>query len=305
MGDVPHEALDMIEYRDEPPVLVFADSEAARRRLSDIVRAIGCRVADAAPIEGAVARLDQQVLARLVLVSVARDPGPEFDRLLDRLEAGARSDRFNSVVSTGPGLVDVVWSRASHPRLLQLCDPSAFDEIGSVAAALEERPLRLHDAARDGNAARLQQLSEEISRIAAVLAAISEEHARAEFGPAGAGDEDELDAGTVRAIIRARRMRDQFFRSDLFADPAWDMMLDLMAARLEQRRVAVSSLCIAAAVPATTALRWIKSLTDSGVFVRSADPQDGRRVYIELSSGAASALAGYLKAAQRLSSPIL
>jgi hypothetical protein len=44
-------------------------------------------------------------------------------------------------------------------------------------------------------------------------------------------------------------MREQFFGPDLFADPAWDILLDLYAARLEQQRVAVSSLCIAAAVP--------------------------------------------------------
>src|SRR3546814_10077844 len=46
----------------------------------------------------------------------------------------------------------------------------------------------------------------------------------------------------VRGLIRARRTRDQFFRNELFADPAWDMLLDLMAARLEHKRVSVSSL---------------------------------------------------------------
>ena len=69
--------------------------------------------------------------------------------------------------------------------------------------------------------------------------------------------------------------------------------------RLEKNRVAVSSLCIAAAVPATTALRWIKALTDRGLFVRAADPEDGRRVFIELSDEAARALAAYLRALQR------
>jgi DNA-binding MarR family transcriptional regulator len=79
------------------------------------------------------------------------------------------------------------------------------------------------------------------------------------------------------------------------------MLLDLMAARLDGQRVAVSSLCIAAAVPATTALRWIKTLTDHGLFVRTADPQDGRRVFIELSEAAAAQLSAYLAAAQRIS----
>jgi DNA-binding MarR family transcriptional regulator len=67
----------------------------------------------------------------------------------------------------------------------------------------------------------------------------------------------------------------------------------------------VSSLCIAAAVPATTALRWIKTLTDMGLLVRSADPQDGRRVYIELAPGAAARLEAYLGAAHRIAPVVL
>jgi len=78
------------------------------------------------------------------------------------------------------------------------------------------------------------------------------------------------------------------------------MLLDLTAARLERRQVAVSSLCIAAAVPPTTALRWIKTLTDQGIFVRIADPSDGRRVFIELSEEAAGEMIAYLAAAERM-----
>jgi DNA-binding MarR family transcriptional regulator len=63
-----------------------------------------------------------------------------------------------------------------------------------------------------------------------------------------------------------------------------------MAARLEGRTVAVSSLCIAAAVPPTTALRWIRTMTERGLFVRHSDPRDGRRVFIDLSDEAAQAM---------------
>jgi Winged helix DNA-binding domain len=150
---------------------------------------------------------------------------------------------------------------------------------------------------------RLQQLSEEVGRIANVLAALSEHEAAALAMAAVGGDsnrEDEaLDPAFIRSIIRVRRLRDHFFKSDLFADPAWDMLLDLMAARVERQRVAVSSLCIAAAVPPTTALRWIKSLCDQGLFVRVADPEDGRRVFIELSNETAARMEAYLRSAQR------
>lgn len=101
-------------------------------------------------------------------------------------------------------------------------------------------------------------------------------------------------------MIRARRMREHYFSGELFADPAWDMLLDLLLARLEHRTVAVSSLCIAAAVPPTTALRWIKRLTDEGIFVRTADPRDGRRVFIDLSESAAEAIAAYVRAIEGL-----
>lgn len=151
--------------------------------------------------------------------------------------------------------------------------------------------------------ARLQQLSEEVGRIANVLAALSEHEAAAAamaaVGTGLNGEDEALDAGFIRSIIRVRRLRDHFFKSDLFADPAWDMLLDLMAARVERQRVAVSSLCIAAAVPPTTALRWIKGLCDQGLFVRVADPEDGRRVFIELSTETAARMEAFLKSAQR------
>ena len=97
----------------------------------------------------------------------------------------------------------------------------------------------------------------------------------------------------MRAIIRARRLRARYFDAELFADPAWDMLLDLVQAEIDQLRVPVSSLCIAAAVPATTALRWIKTMTDSGLFVRRADPHDGRRVFVEMAPDTSLAMRRY------------
>jgi DNA-binding MarR family transcriptional regulator len=99
--------------------------------------------------------------------------------------------------------------------------------------------------------------------------------------------------------LRVRRMRDQFFDASLFADPAWDMLLDLMAARLERAQVAVSSLCIAASVPPTTALRWIKAMTDHALFERCADPEDGRRIFIQLSDPALKSMGRYFEAAKK------
>jgi DNA-binding MarR family transcriptional regulator len=73
------------------------------------------------------------------------------------------------------------------------------------------------------------------------------------------------------------------------------MLLDLTAARLEGKLTPVSSLCIAAAVPTTTALRWIRSLSDAGIIERRPDPFDARRSYVQLSDAAAEAMFGWLR----------
>lgn len=104
---------------------------------------------------------------------------------------------------------------------------------------------------------------------------------------------NKMRARLVRQEIKKRRARDRFFPSDLFADPAWDLLLDLYAAFYEDRAISVSSACIASAVPATTALRWIKTLTDSGQIIRVPDEQDGRRVFVAISDKSREQLDAY------------
>ena len=86
----------------------------------------------------------------------------------------------------------------------------------------------------------------------------------------------------ARRLIAQRRQRERLLGPELFGEPAWDMLLDLFVAHKEKARVSVSSLCIGAAVPSTTALRWIQSMTQKEMLIRHSDPTDGRRVWIEL-----------------------
>jgi len=296
------EALEGVDYHGGPRLLLFGDSAAAIKRARRSAEQAGCSVAAAEPIDGAAERLDAQVHVDCVLVEAERESSA-LDRLLDRIEARARARRHCSVVSAPDELIDAVYARAPHRDVFHLCRPNAVERVAAVAFASIRRQARLRDGKEDIGAV-LQQLSDEAARIAGVLASLAGEEAGS-GAPAGEGEGDsegpKIDAGLVRSIIRARRLRDSYFKGEIFADPAWDMLLDLMAARLEKHRVAVSSLCIAAAVPPTTALRWIKTLTDRGLLVRCADPADGRRVYIELSDEAARAVTGYIRAAHRIS----
>lgn len=138
---------------------------------------------------------------------------------------------------------------------------------------------------------RLLQLSEEVGRIATSLAQLSAEPTvpPPERGESG-GRKAEITAEEIDAVIFRRRRRGAYLPQDLLGDPAWDMMLELLRAEVMQRRMSVSNLCAAAGVPATTALRWLKSLEERSLVIRHADPLDRRRVFVELTPDSSSAL---------------
>lgn len=138
-----------------------------------------------------------------------------------------------------------------------------------------------------------EMLRDEIERIAKALAALAEK-ANTDAPRMRSTRSRQDSARLVRDIIRRRRARAQFFPAELFADPAWDILLDLTAARLEGTKVSISSLCIAASVPTTTALRWIKGMTNADMLEREADPEDGRRSFVRIGDSAFFAMENYL-----------
>jgi DNA-binding MarR family transcriptional regulator len=136
-------------------------------------------------------------------------------------------------------------------------------------------------------------LGNEAGRIASALANVSS--APSPFIERGTHGQDApgVSAKRVLSAIKARRLRTQYFAEDLFADPAWDMMLHLFHAELLFRPVTVTRLSLASAVPNTTAIRWINTLVEKGLMIRRADPLDGRRVFVELTPAASNSLRCY------------
>lgn len=100
----------------------------------------------------------------------------------------------------------------------------------------------------------------------------------------------------ARGIVASRKHRRMLFGNVPFADPAWDIMLDVAICELQGRSVAVSSVCVAANVPNSTALRWVGDLVNIGILLRWADPDDGRRSFVGLTDQARRAMHAYLSA---------
>jgi len=147
----------------------------------------------------------------------------------------------------------------------------------------------------EANAKLLLQLSEEVKRIAGSLAQLS---IGARVPPRENypfSNEDGLDVPLewVNWLIHARRARARYLAPELFADPAWDILLDLLRAEIAHERISVSSACIAAAVPATTGLRWLRALEWHRLVERQRDVHDARRTFVVLSEDTSRALRRY------------
>lgn len=225
--------------------------------------------------------------------------------------AAAAVHRVPLVIATTLSQVDIVFDAARDGEPELLCDP---DQAQWVRALLTAGPIAGGEGVRDpgDEAERLARLRTEVARIAEALARLGD---NGERGGGGAQDrrptfegspvEAVVTAAEVRDVIRARRLRDRFFGAGLFEDPAWDMLLDLFAAELERARVSVSSLCIAAAVAPTTALRWIGRMTAAGLLDRAPDPADRRRAFVMLSPRAGVAMRGYVAGVRAARLPLV
>ncbi|MBU6206249.1 MAG: hypothetical protein KGQ42_01030, partial [Alphaproteobacteria bacterium] len=276
-------------------------------RMQSAIEASGGNVTDALSIADIPEWLVKNCLVDTLVMEICEDSGATLDRALDHINQAVLRDSMALILTIPHQLIDPIAARINAPWATILCDPTPTERIAALSLAWAEQNMRLNDRGTDSDAVRLRDLALEVGRIANALASVNDGRDLEGSHPAVHDvqlhyqvspqyrTEFELKPAHIRALIKERRQRERHCDLELFADPAWDMMLDLMASRLENVRVSVSSLCIAAAVPPTTALRWIKTLTDLGHFVRIADPTDGRRVFIELSDMAASKLSLYFQ----------
>jgi DNA-binding MarR family transcriptional regulator len=83
-------------------------------------------------------------------------------------------------------------------------------------------------------------------------------------------------------LYNLRRQREKFFDKSLFGEPAWDLLLDLFIQGERGKQVSISSACAGAAVPTTTALRWVTTLMTKGLLCRVTDDTDARRSILKL-----------------------
>lgn len=294
-------------------VSIFADRTWLRDELRDDVQAAGLALRDC----GELALLldgPPRVLGELVLVDCPVATGATLAALV-RLDERAAHTGAQLVICTNVGTLDDVFACCDQSGPQILVNATRADRVIAIGRALAGAPgLRVRELSEEDRLSLLR-LTEQVSRIAERLDRLDSpveqgaeegvfrfESPEVAFKDTAARGGDRLvrsarpplpDPRLVRRILRQRQLRARFFDGELFADPAWDMLLDLTAARAEHTRVSVTSLCIASGVPPTTALRWIGQMTHTGLLVRVEDEADRRRAFIALSDNTADAMARY------------
>lgn len=294
-------------------VSIFADRGYIRAEMAEDAAAAGLRVAQSGELERLLGE-EAAPVGNLVLVDCPVADGAQL-AVLSRLDVDAARTGSQLVVSTSIGSLDDVFGCLDQSDAQILVSPSRAERVIALGRVMARTGNRVRELSEEDRLSLLRltdqvtQIAQKLESLSAGRNVVSAESSAFRFGVEDADGEtavvdhgDRLvrpprpplpDPRLVRRIIRHRQARSRFLPRDLFADPAWDMLLDLTAAREEHVRVSVTSLCIASGVPPTTALRWIGQMTDAGLLQRLDDESDRRRAFITLTEKAADAIARY------------
>ncbi len=197
---------------------------------------------------------------------------------------------------------------AAPPRDDHVLIERALSAIAADIGSIDLPVTRSSPAAAPGatGADPAVTIARQVADMAQGLAALADRLVGQPPAPAEAQISEADCVAFLESQFRVRRLRGRHLPGLALGEPAWDMLLDLSVALYWRRETSVTSLCIAADVPSTTALRWINSMTKAGLIVRRPCQRDGRRSFLAISPDTYRAMlalaADALRAEQRVRS---
>lgn len=102
----------------------------------------------------------------------------------------------------------------------------------------------------------------------------------------------------ISSIMRFRLARAELFDAAIFANPAWDILLQLFAARLAHRQMRLVDL--PEIVPRSTLARWALALEEQGLISFGVEEPQTEEVRLEISDEGAARMTSLLRVAQDL-----
>lgn len=263
-------------------ILVVDDDRATAEEVVEAAHLLGYQCGYALDAASALRTIAEDETIGIVVTDVQM-PGMTGLSLLDELSSRFASQRpLVTLVITGFGSIDVAVAAMRNEAADFLTKPVSRDDLAAALRRAMRKWLRLcGERSLAALSASLRAPPGDLGQPASPST------------PLAPVDDAEL-LKITRKLVRMREQRGQFLNPALFSDPMWDILLDLTSARLEQKTVPVSSVCQAAGVPMSTALRQIRSLVDMGLIRRWSDPLDRRRDLLAINDEAMDAMRQYL-----------
>lgn len=264
-----------------PSVLVVDDDIDALAEICEIVSALGLSVKGVDSVRSALLAVAEDENIGLIITDLKMNVMDGFD-LLAELDArhGPQRSLATIVLSGFPSYDNALESLRLGVNDF-IAKPATMDSIKKAI----RRAFVKYDGGRTG-----QIFGYEEARI------------RSADSPSLHANNSDLQF--VKELQKQRRRRNEIISSPLFSDPAWDILLDLMAAKLGNESVSVSSACAAAQVPFSTGLRYVNRLVAENLAVRLSDPNDRRRDLLQLTEQGFSVMDDYIKSVNKRGTPI-
>lgn len=266
-------------------VLVVDDELRALRLVSRVLgsSSIACRTADSAA--EAMAALRESPAIDVVVSDIRM---PEVDGI--EFLGGVRrefADRpwLQLILVTGHASLETAVAAMrleASDYLFKPVDPKSLREAVQHALTRADSIRQVKGTQPDSPGAL------ELRQLAGTARALAEDMNRAFEAPRErrSGDERPEDAAlrSLKLLQKLQEARSTIFGEAVMPEPAWEMLAELMRARLTNQQLSVTSLALSSQSPMTTALRRIEDLIQGGLAARIPDPSDRRRTHIELTA---------------------
>jgi CheY-like chemotaxis protein/DNA-binding MarR family transcriptional regulator len=280
----------------EPPVparvLVVDDEIRALRLMSRVLggSAITCRTAESAAEALQILRQTPDIDVVVSDIHMPTTDGIEFLGTVRRDFA----DRpwLQLLLVTGQASIETAVAAMrleASDYLFKPIEPKSLRESVQHALTRAESVRQVRNATTDSAGAReLMQIADTAKALAEDMRRTIEQDSSNRREAVGASPQpdrsEETGLRTLKLLQKLQEARSSIFGEAVMPEPAWEMLAELMRARLAGQHLSVTSLALSSKSPMTTALRRIEDLIQGGLAARMPDPADRRRTYVELTS---------------------
>lgn len=262
---------------DQTTILVVDDSLDEIAELCDAIDSLGHRVKGAESVRSALHVLEQDRSIKIVITDIRMDGLDGFDLLAEIDARYGRSRPITKIVVSGHQEYEYAVEAMRHGAIDIIKKPCSAN---TIKAAIR-RALILQGQQVPGGQVTEKWDAEDLAL------------------PPG---QERKRLKLLKDLQKQRVLRGDLIECASFSDPAWDIFLDLCAARFSNQKVSVSSACAATDAPFSTALRYVNRLVEEKLAIRYDDPHDKRRNMLELSESGQERIEAYLAELEKLTS---